>query len=279
MKKILASTLALIMSVSLLTACGDEDSSSKADKSDSSSVSSAAESTEDSSPADDSPADSSEAESSDDESSTADDSSEADTKTGEAGALTKAYTEKLNSNSFSLEMKANALGIDTASKIKRNGEDFYVYLDFFGETIEVYKVGDKALGVIPSENSYVEIDPSEVGTYEQAVNTFGIDENATFVGTTEEDGFTVETYKVPMEMELEEGVTLEEGTDTDTEIKYYFDADGNLKKIVTNSFGMETTSEITSFETENVTIELPDTSSMTKVDPEAMENAEGEAEE
>ena len=274
MKKILASTLALIMSVSLLTACGDEDSSSKADKSDSSSVSSTAESAEESSTAD-----SSETDASSDESSEADDSSEADAKSGEIGALTKAYSEKIKSDTFSLEMKANALGMDTVSKIKRNGEDFYVYLDLFGEAIEVYKVGDKAIGVIPSENAYVEVDSSELGTYEEAVNTYAVDENATFVGTTEEDGFTVETYKVPLDIELGEGVTLEEGSDTDTEMKYYFDADGNLKKIVTNSFGMETTSEITSFETENVTIELPDTSSMTKVDPEALEEAEGAAEE
>lgn len=236
MKKILASALALIMSVSVLTACGDEDSSSKADKNDSSSVSSAADPAEESS------------------------------KEYEPGDFTKAYTEKVNSNSFAMEMKVNAMGMDTTSKVKRNGDDFYISIDLFGEVIDIYKIGDKAIAIIPSQNAYTEVSSDELGAYEDSVNTFAIDDKSTFVGSTEEDGFTVETYKVPLDMELGEGVTLEEGTDTDSEVKYYYDADGNLKKIVTNSLGMESTSEITSFETENVTIELPDTSSMTKVE-------------
>ena len=264
MKKLLAFTLSLVMSAAFLTACGDDDSSSKKDKDSSSSTSSSAAADSDSSKADDASsaadADSSEA----DTDASSDDATTA--ATGD-GALTKAYTEKMASGDFAVEMKAEVMGMETNLALKKASDDMYCKLDLFGETIEIYKVGDTAVAVLPSEKKYGEVPEEQLASYTSSVSTYTLDENATFVGSAEEDGMTVETFKVPLNVELGEGVTMESSEDNDTEMKYYFDADGNLKKVVSNSPMVgETTVEITSLSFEDVKIELPDLSDYEKVE-------------
>ncbi|MBO6140873.1 MAG: hypothetical protein J6O40_03675 [Ruminococcus sp.] len=269
MKKILAAALALVMSAAFMTACGDDDSSSSKAKKDTESSSVAA--TEESSSAaeESSTADESSAA---DESSTADESSDAPAEAGEAGPLTTAFNEKLKAGKYELEMTAEAMGMTSKSIVKMNGENVYVSLDLLGETIEVYIVDGKAIGIIPSQNAYVEADPNELGIDLSTItDSYTLNDKATYVGSSEEDGLTVETYKVPLDMELGEGVTLESGADSDTELKYCYDADGMLKKIVSNAAMVgESTVEVTKLSFDDVKIELPDTSSMTKVDPNAM---------
>ena len=259
MKKLLAFTLLLVMSAAFLTACGDEDSSSKKDKDSSATSSSAA--AEDSSKGD---------ESSDagDASSDAGDASSDEKSAAEGdGALTKAYTEKMKEGNYAVEMKASVMGMDTNIAIKQNGDDMYALLDLFGEQMEIYKIGDSATVVMPSEKQYGEVPADQIAAYTGSISTYTIDENSTFVGTSEEDGMTVETFKVPMEMELGEGVTVGDDADTDNEVKYYYDADGNLKKVVTTSPMVgESAVEITSLKFGDVKIELPDLSGYTKVE-------------
>ena len=278
MKKFLAFTLSLVMSASFLTACGDEDSSSKKSKDSSSTSSSAA---ADSSTADsaDSKADS---DAGSDDSSTADASSDDASSdngasTGDVGPLTKAYTEKMAAGVFSMEMKANVMSMDTNITIKQNGENMFMALDLFGEQMEIYKVDGKAIVLLPSEKKYGEVPEDQLAQYTSSVNTYALADNAKYVGTTEEDGMTVETFKVPLDIELGEGVTLEstEEGSNETETKYYYDADGNLKKIVTNAPMVgETTVEVVSLSFDNVTIELPDLSGYEKVEQTEEESSE-----
>ncbi|MBR6337858.1 MAG: hypothetical protein IKR76_09050 [Ruminococcus sp.] len=260
MKKLLAFTLSLVMSAAFLTACGDEDSSSKKSKDSSATSSSAA--AEDSSKGDES-SDAGDASSdAGDASSDAGDANSDEKPAAEGdGALTKAYTEKMKEGNYAIEMKASVMGMDTNIALKQNGDDMYALLDLFGEQMEIYKIGDSATVVMPSEKQYGEVPADQIAAYTGSVSTYTIDENSTFVGTSEEDGMTVETFKVPMEMELGEGVTVGDDADTDNEVKYYYDADGNLKKIVTTSPMIgESAVEITSLKFGDVKIELPDRS-------------------
>ena len=179
-------------------------------------------------------------------------------------------------------MTAEAMGMSTKSAVKMNGENVYVSLDFMGETIDVYIVDGKAVAVIPSQNAYMEADPSALGIDLSTItDSYTLNDKATYMGSSEEDGFTVETYKVPLDMELGEGVTLESGADSDTELKYFYDADGMLKKIVTNAAMVgESTVDVTKLSFDDVKIELPDTSSMTKMEvpAEGSEAVESSAE-
>ena len=264
MKKLLAVALSVIMSAAIFTACGDDDSSSKKSKDSSSATSSAA--------ADDSKADASsdsEADADSDADASSDDNGGAEV-TGD-GALTKAYTEKMKSGKFSLGMKAEVMGMETEMGMAMNGEDFFVSLDLFGEKVDVYKVGEKVLAVLPNQQKYAETTADQIGSILDAVSTYSLDENAEYLGTTEEDGFTVESFKIPAKVELGEGVTMDSDTDLSTESKYYFDADGNLKKIVSSSsLAGDTTVEITSLSFDDVTIELPDVSGYEEVQPDAL---------
>ena len=99
-------------------------------------------------------------------------------------------------------------------------------------------------------------------------------DKGTFTGSAEEDGFTVESYSVPLDVELGEGVSMTEAP-KDTVVKYYYDANGDIKKIVTDTGIMgESTMEITSLTVGGVTIELPDTTGLKLVTKEEMEAAE-----
>ena len=276
MKKILAAALSLVMCAAFMTGCGDTDSSSsKADKKDSSSSVSSAADTESSSEADQS---SSEADTSSEADASSDESSEA--PAGEAGPLTQAFAEKLKEGNYAIETKTTIPGMEdlgmneTNMSIKMNGEDFYINVDLFGMAIEVTKLGDKCIAVVPEEKSYTEVSPDELGIDLSQFQSYIPNDKGTFTGSAEEDGFTVESYSVPLDVELGEGVSMTEAP-KDTVVKYYYDANGDIKKIVTDTGIMgESTMEITSLTVGGVTIELPDTTGLKLVTKEEMEAAE-----
>ncbi|MBQ6675391.1 MAG: hypothetical protein IJM75_04610, partial [Ruminococcus sp.] len=212
MKKILAAALSLVMCAAFMTGCGDDDSSSsKADKKDSSSVSSAAD-TESSSAADES---SSEADATSSEADASSDDSSED-PAGEAGPLTQAFTDKLKDKNYAIETKTTIPGMEdlgmgeTNLNVKMNGDDFYVSMDLLGTAIEMTKLGDKCIAIVPEEKSYTEVSPDEIGMDISELQSYVPNDKATFVGSAEEDGFTVETYNVPLDVELGEGVTMTE---------------------------------------------------------------------
>ncbi len=279
MKKILAAALSLVMCAAFMTGCGDTDSSSsKADKKDSSSVSSAAD-TESSSAADES---SSEADATSSEADASSDDPTSEAPAGEAGPLTQAFAEKLKEGNYAIETKTTIPGMEdlgmneTNMSIKMNGEDFYINIDLFGMAIEVTKLGDKCIAVVPEEKMYMEADPKELGIDLSQFQSYIPNDKGTFTGSAEEDGLTVESYSVPLDVELGEGVTMTEAPD-DTVVKYYYDANGDIKKIVTDTGIMgESTMEITSLTVGGVTIELPDTTGLKLVTKEEMEAAAAE---
>lgn len=130
--------------------------------------------------------------------------------------------------------------------------------------------------MVPSEKAYSVA--SDLPIDLDQIDSYSLNEKAVYQGTETEGEFTVETYNVPIDMELGEGVTYEGETETPT--KYYYDKDGVLKKIVTDSSAIgKVTVEVVSLSFENISIEEPDTTGLTKVEPdEVSEEVESQAE-
>ncbi|MGN0622898.1 MAG: hypothetical protein ACI4JA_02990 [Oscillospiraceae bacterium] len=248
MKKISALLLALIMTCAAFTACGDSDSDSKK-KTEKKSETSSAAAVDDESKADESKAE---------------ESKEDDSKV-EEGGLAKAYTEKLNSGEFAFDMTVSSdmTGEIPCSMAAKNG-NFHVTMAMMGMNIEIYIVDGKAYTLMPEAKLYEvseDIDLDEMG-----LDTFTLDEDYKYVETKEEDGMTVEVYTVPSEgfdisgLESEEESSESDESSNDT-VSYYFDADGNLKKIVTvSSLAGTTTVTVNSLAFECDDIVLPDLS-------------------
>ena len=267
------------MSAAMLTACGDDDSSSSKKSKDSSSTSSSA-AADSSSKSDDDASDSdADADASSDDADDADASSDdaagddASSDGGDVnvvaegdGALTKAFSEKMKGGNYTMGMKMNLMGQDMNVLMKVDGEDFYMTYDLLGDA-EIIKSGDRMVVLSQSQKMYSEVGADKVNEYKSQLGSYTLDDAAQFVSTTEEDGMTVETFNVPLSMELGEGVTLDSGADSMTETKYFYDADGNLKKIITDApLVGETTIEITQLSFGDAKIEIPDLSGLTQVD-------------
>lgn len=284
MKKLLAIALSFVMSAAMLTACGDDDSSSSKKSKDSSSTSSSA-AADSSSKSDDDASDSDVDASSDDEGDADASSDDADASSDDAagddassdggdvnvvaegdGALTKAFSEKMKGGNYTMGMKMNLMGQDMNVLMKVDGEDFYMTYDLLGDA-EIIKSGDRMVVLSQSRKMYSEVGADKVNEYKSQLGSYTLDDAAQFVSTTEEDGMTVETFNVPLSMELGEGVTLDSGADSMTETKYFYDADGNLKKIITDApLVGETAIEITQLTFGDAKIEIPDLSGLTQVD-------------
>ncbi|WP_028508966.1 hypothetical protein [Ruminococcus sp. NK3A76] len=285
MKKLLAIALSFVMSAAMLTACGDDDSSSSKKSKDSSSTSSSA-AADSSSKSDDDASDSdADADASSDDAGDADASSDdaagddASSDGGDVsvvaegdGALTKAFSEKMKGGNYTMGMKMNLKGLDMNALMKVDGEDLYMTYDLLGDA-EIIKSGDRMVVLSQSRKMYSEVGADEVNEYKSQLGSYTLDDAAQFVSTTEEDGMTVETFNVPLSMKLGEGVTLDSGADSMTEAKYFYDADGNLKKIITDApilgeTTIEITIEITQLSFGDAKIEIPDLSGFTQVDEE-----------
>ena len=251
MKKFSALLLALIMTCAAFTACGDSDSDSKKDTEKKSEASSAAaaddEKTDTESKAEESKAD----------------ESKADDSKVEEGGLAKAYTEKLNSGEFAFDMTASSdmTGEIPCSMAAKNG-NYHVTMAMMGMNMEIYVVDGKAYTLMPEAKLYEvseDIDLDEMG-----LDTFTLDEDHKYVETKEEDGMTVEVYTVPsVEFDISGLETEEESSESDESsndtVSYYFDADGNLKKIVSvSSLAGTTTVTVNSLAFECDDIVLPD---------------------
>ena len=193
------------------------------------------------------------------------DESKADTKdakdekkaaSGEIGELTKAYNEKIGTNVFSMDVKVDMpmLGQETDMKYSRNGDDFNMTANLLGMNMDVYKVGNKAVALLPDLDAYIEMSEDQLSSF--SMDTYALEEGAIFDGTEEKDGFTVENY------------TLDEDG-TETKYAYYYDDKGDLKKVVlSNDWTGEVTAEYNNLTFDAVDIKLPDTSGLEKYDPE-----------
>lgn len=270
MKKISAILLSLIMTCSMLASCGSNDDSSKSESKDAKeSVSSAAEESKaDESKADDESA--ADEESKADEESTADEESKADVNT-DGGELAKAYTDKLNSGTFEIDMtiSSSLLGDDTPCSIAVKDGNYKVSLTMMGIAAEMYIVDGKAYTLMPDAQLYQTMDDIDINSL--GVDTFALDDGAEYVETTEEDGYTVETYNIPVSIDAESGVEVDNSSSLTTETKYYFDSNGDLKKITTSGdISGDTTVTIDSLKFDDVEdIVMPDISDWTEMTDDA----------
>ena len=272
MKKICAFIVSVIVAAAALTACGNGDSSSSKAESISSAASaeSTAESTADSTPeskaeepkeskpepveskADESKADESKLE-----------ESKAEAPKGDKsgwGPLAKEYTEKLAGGVYTIDMtvKSDLTG-EMPMQVEVNGQNAHLKTKTMGIEMEVYLVDGKTYSLMPSMNAYTVTDNSSLA--DQNINTYALADNAQLTESGEEDGMKTETYKIPVNSSGNTSLNL------DTTVKYYFDADGNLKKILSSAPILgDTTVDINSVTFEDVNISLPDLSGMTKLE-------------
>ena len=270
MKKIIAMLAALTMSAAMFTACGDIDSSgdtkSSADKS-------AAESAE---AADETESTAEAAESADETESTDDavgeddnkggDDNEGNKSEGELGPLGKAYNDKVSAGNVQMEAKIDMMG-DQPVIMEKNGDNIHMKMSLFGMNLDIYQVDGKCYNLIPASEMYIIIPEEQAAMYTENDYADGIADGSVFVESYEEDGFTVEKYTVKEEMvvSLAEGVSMDmEDTAQESTVLYYFDSDGNLKKIVTQGM-MDTTVEFTKLAFEDVPVEMPDLSGWEEV--------------
>ena len=257
MKKFCALLISVIMAAAVMTSCGDADSSSKKDSSKAAAdttVTTAApdeenketetEKAEESKPEETKATEDVAPE----ESKPEEESSAPDENKGKVGPLAKAYSDKIANGVFSVKMKVtSSLTGSVDAELKANKGDTYTHANIGGLETEIYKVGGKTVTVFPGLNAYKEGDAGE----ELNVSVYQLDEAAVFVGSGEEDGLKYESYK------------LDETGTSDFDTKYYFDADGNVKKIVTDTgIAGEITVEFDEISFDNVEIKLPDTSGM-----------------
>jgi len=282
MKKSIAMIAAIVMVGSVMSACGkSEDNNSdagaatttvaaaeesKAEEEESKTEESKAEET--TKAAEDAPAEESKADAKDekaDESKSEDDKDAKEDKkdddkkdkkavSGEIGELTKAYNEKMEKNVFSMDVNVSMpmLGQDTEMKYSRNGDDLNMTANLLGMNMDIYKVGDKAVILLPDLEAYMEATPDDLESYN--MDTYVLKDGAVFDGTEEKDGLTVENYTLD-----------EEGSEY--KYAYYYDDKGDLKKVIVNSdWTGEVTAEFSNLSFDAVEIKLPDTSKLEKYD-------------
>ncbi len=268
MKKITAIIAALMMSCAMFVSCGDKDSDSTDTKESKAESSQAASSDGDSSAAADD-------DGSDDADSTADDTdsaeaSEADDSpepSGEAGELVKAYSEKASAYTFVIEGTINTdLTGEMPFSLTAKDGNYCVKASTMGITAESYFVDGKAYVVLPDMMAYSIEDGLSLD--DQDVNIYIADDNYSFVETKTDGDYTVEVYTAKnADIELGEGVELEDPSVAQSTVSYYFDGDGNLAKVVEDSGIIgEITTEFTKIDFENVPdVTLPDLTGYTEM--------------
>lgn len=256
MKKISAIVLSLLMTCAVLASCGDNDSSSKKDsdskKQDTSSAA-AADSKDEESKADSSAAE-----------------SKADVQ---YGSLAKAYTDKLNAGEFKIDMTLSSdLTGEMPCVITSKGGNYFIKMTAMGLKAEVYIVDGKGYTIMPDADVYQVMDDVDLG--DLGVNTFGLNDSYQYVETKEEDGLTLEVYKAVFTDDYDlSSENADDSTDSskneytvETTVTYYFDSNGDLKKIVSNDdFSGETTATVNSAEWTAEDITLPDLSGLTEM--------------
>ncbi len=266
MKKTIAMLAAVVLAGSMMAGCGGTSDSSSESAAETTTTAAAAEESkaeetaEESAAEEESKAEESKAEETEESKAEEAADSALDITTeapeGDIGELTRAYTDKVNSNVFTMEATLDIplLGSKSDMKYIRNGDDFNIAANFLGMNMDIYCVGGEAVVILPDMNAYMEATKEDIASYQ--VDTYVLQDGAVFEGTEEKDGFTVEKYKYD-----------QDGMEIDTQ--YFFDDKGELKKVIaSNDFTGDITAEYTTMSFEPVEIKLPDTSKYEKYDPE-----------
>ena len=181
------------------------------------------------------------------------------------GEYTKEYSEKIAQKAYSLDALTSSAHLPEKPMIvKVNGDDLYVKMSMGIVEVEVCQKDGKAYNLLPNLKSY---SVSEATTLEkQGVTMYALPENARYVGNEMKDGLIVEVYEFP-------GVAVKNETDVEIDlpisyyqVRYYYSADKQLKKISLNDpVKGETTVTVNSLTFEDVSIELPDLTGWTEM--------------
>ena len=156
--------------------------------------------------------------------------------------------------------------------ITSKGGNYYIEMTAMGLKAEVYIIDGKGYTIMPDADVYQVMDDVDLG--DLGVNTFGLNDSYQYVETKEEDGLTLEVYKAVFTDDYDLGSeNADDSTDSskneytvETTVTYYFDSNGDLKKIVSNDdFSGETTATINSAEWTAEDITLPDLSGLTEM--------------
>jgi len=223
MKKTLALLLALAMSCSMLTACSEDDSSSKADNSSSVADSSAADSSEadsseaetpDSSEVDSSEPDSSEPEtpdSSEPDSSEPDKPDQPDKPTGEGivfgdevetdERLFEALVAELEKGTMTMEMDVEQDGLAVYMYVTSDGKNSYAEMDMFGMAITMLYADGKTYYLDTANKKYYHDTTTTENTTDSLISTddiTGTNQEYISTGTVTIDGveYVAECYDI-----------------------------------------------------------------------------------
>lgn len=281
-KKTLAVIAAFVMTAAAMTACGDNDSSSSKTASDISASSAAESKAEESkaeeSKAEESKADESKAEESKPEESKAEESKPEESKADESkpeggdtgdstgwGPLAKAYTDKLASGVFSLDMnvKTSLTGSEMPMLFETDGKNIHIKMNALSVDVESYVVDGKTYSMVPSMNAYTVSDGNTADM--SSLSTYGLNDGAVLTDSGEKDGMQFESYKVPVKQSGE--TTAENAAAVETDMTYYFDASGELKKIdIETPVIGKTEVTVNAVKFDGIKVELPDLSGLTKLE-------------
>lgn len=240
MKKITALLVSLIMTCTVFSGCGSDNSSSSADSSSKASASQAADDNADSK--------------ADDNGTTAEDT------------LTAEYTNKVMNGDFAFDATITGEYDDeTPAVVEIAGGNMHMSISIMGMSLEFYLVDGVMYTLDAESKTYLKTESEEtIDDFKSEVG-YGITDGAKFISSENtDDGLICETYEVTedLDIELGSGVELDESesdTSYTTTFKYYFDAETkDIVKIETIVDGSTTTVKFNSFTTENVEVKLPD---------------------
>ncbi|WP_124098274.1 hypothetical protein [Ruminococcus sp. Marseille-P6503] len=252
MKKISAIVISLIMTCAVFASCENDDSSSEKTSDSKTEVTS-------SSAAEESAAE-----------------SEAESGTDGDTRLAEAYTAKLDSGEYIMDVTITSdLTGEMPCVISAKNGNYYVKTTVMGVEAEVYVIDGTGYMIMPDLEAYQNIELDDLG-----VDTFALDDSYEYVETKEEDGLTVEVYKAEYSDDYDLEIDSSEDGDDVSEaeddyalvstVTYYFDESGELKKVVTSDeLSGETTAVINSLEWTADDIAQPDLSGLTELTEDA----------
>ncbi len=218
MKKLIAILAALTLGCTMLAACGEEDSSSKADSS--SNVSAADSSEADSSDVDSSSkADSSDVDSSSEADSSDVDSSEPDQPSGE-GRLNALMDEIDSSGSFTIDMTVEQEGMTMSVYVTTDGSSTYMDMDMMGMKISALDKDGVSYILDNAGKRYYKDETGETTASTEGMVDELVGAEFTLTGTSK---VTIEGVEYDCESYKSVNVDGEENT-----VDYVFNADGKV---------------------------------------------------
>ncbi len=176
-----------------------------------------------------------------------------DTANYKDGDYSKAYTEFVSGDNFTIDVivTSSFMG-ETPCIIAKNGESYYQKTNVMGLDTESYVID--GAGYISFADAKVFQKLEDMDLAEMGFDTYQVDDSYKLVDVKDEDGLKVEVFEMKYDVDSEESSEADVVT-----VSYYFDAVGDIKKIVSSDeFFGDTTVVFNTVETKSDKIELPD---------------------